>query len=77
MILLFGWILFRGSELTSEINVSVQFRDSLYFTLLKKRVLFCRFSGGYAKNLPKGDLLILSNIKKGESQVNISLNKSF
>ena len=48
----FWLILFCGSELPSKINVWVQFRVSFSFTLLQKKVLFCRFSGG---NLPIGN----------------------
>ena len=33
-------------------NVGVQFRVSFSFILKKKKVLFCRFSGGHTKNLP-------------------------
>ena len=47
-----GWFFFCGSEQPSEINVWVQFRVSFSFTLLQKKVLFCRFSRGHAKSLP-------------------------
>ena len=48
---LFGLILFCGSQQPKEINVRVQFRISFSFIILHKKVLFCRFSGGHAKNL--------------------------
>ena len=36
----FGLILLRGHEVSSEINVRVQFRVSFSFTFLQKKILF-------------------------------------
>ena len=46
----YGWFFLFGSEERSDINVWDQFRVSFSFTILQEKVLFCRFSGGHAKN---------------------------